>query len=421
MKHQMIRRIEGTQQKSYRNPYIYLLSAGHLFTDFNQGALPAILPFFILEYHFNYAIAASLVFAANLVSSIVQPLFGYLTDRRSMSWLMPVGILLAGGGLAATGFLSSYWLIVIAVMISGIGMAAFHPEAARIANRISGAKQGTGMSIFSFGGNAGFAVGPIFTTAFITLCGMKGVFVLIVPAAIMAVAITSQLGKLKNINVPQTEENSAGTVQNVEVAKDHWGPFSLLTVILFGRSIVFYGLNTFLALYWINVLHQSKTVGSTALTILFAIGAIGTLIGGHLADRLGFKKVIRFSLIWLAPLLFAQTITRNVFVAAFCLIPIGLALFAPYSPMVVLGQKYLPNRLGLASGVTLGLAVSVGGIATPLLGRLADSHGLLSAMYVIAAVAILPAIMSFTLPNLNRLKSKHDTTVALDKEDITRE
>ena len=165
-------------------------------------------------------------------------------------------------------------------------------------------------------------------------------------------------------------------------------------------------MTTFLPLYWINVLHQSKAVGGTALTILFTVGAVGTLFGGQLADRFGYSKVIRIGFTSLFPLLMLLTAVNNVTLATFLLIPIALSIFAPFSPMIVLGQKYLPNRLGLASGITLGLAVSVGGIFAPILGWIADKYGLLSAMDVIVYLPILAAVMAFTLPSPGSVHQK---------------
>ncbi|WP_371381249.1 MFS transporter [Sporomusa aerivorans] len=378
-----------------KNRFLWLLSAGHLFADLNQGALPAILPFLIAEYNLSYAAAAGLVFAASFVSSVVQPLFGYFADKSSKPWLMPGGILLAGCGLAAVGFLSNYWLIFAAVTVSGVGIAAFHPEAARMANKVSGEKKGTGISIFSVGGNAGFALGPVITTASLLFWGLKGTLILIVPAAIMAAIIAAQAGRLQEF---QTVGKKTGDIRDAAVEKDEWAPFSRLTVVIFCRSIIFYSLNTFLPLYWINILQQSKAAGGSALTILFMIGAVSTLFGGQLADRFGYNKIIRIGFVALLPFLAVFTMVNNVALATILLIPIGMTLFAPNSPMTVLGQKYLPNRLGLASGVTLGLAVSVGGITAPMLGWFADKYGLPLAMELVTYLSIIPAVMAFTLP-----------------------
>jgi FSR family fosmidomycin resistance protein-like MFS transporter len=377
------------------SPYSYLLCAGHLFTDLNQGALPVIIPFFIREYGFNYTTAAGLVFALNLVSSVVQPVFGALADKVGKPWIMAAGVLLAGGGMAATGILTDYTAIFIAVMISGIGVAAFHPEAARYANKVSGQKKGTGVSIFSFGGNLGFAIGPMLTAWLILTFGIKGVAALFIPVAIISpVLLIAMNHYLRGEEVAR----AAGSLPRETPGTDRWGAFSLLCAMLFSRSIIFYGLNTFLPLYWIHVFKQPETTASTALTILLAVGAVSTLIGGRMADRFGFQKLIRGGFFFLLPLLGIFAFTTDVTVATLLLVPIGCVLYAPLSPMIVMGQKFLPNHVGLSSGVTLGLSVSVGGMAAPLLGRMADLHGLLPVMYILAAAAVLPACLAFALP-----------------------
>jgi FSR family fosmidomycin resistance protein-like MFS transporter len=385
--------------------YIWLLMAGHLFTDVNQGALPAILPFLVAEKGLNYTAAAGLVFAENFVQSLVQPLFGHFADRISKPWLMYIGVLVAGLGLAATGLFTNYWSIFTAVAISGIGIAAFHPQAARIANRASGEKKGAGMSIFSVGGTLGFALGPIITIACLLIWGLKGTLILIVPAIAMAILLASQTNNfqafLKHPQVQEATKNNAG-------ANDEWIPFAKLNVVLFCRSVVNYGLNAFLPLYWIAVLLQSKVAGGTALTIYFIFSAIGNLTGGWLADRFGIIRIIRISSVLLLPVLLIFVAMRSAPAATLLLMPVGILLSVPFSPMVVLGQKYLPDRIGLSGGVTLGLGISMGGILAPVLGWFADRHGLASEMHLVAYVSALAALMAFTLsaPLIDRFASR---------------
>ncbi|MDR2124772.1 MAG: MFS transporter [Desulfovibrio sp.] len=382
--------------KERNSPYIYLLSAGHLFTDMNQGALPAILPFFIAEYGFSYATAASLVFALNLISSVIQPAFGALADKISKPWIMAAGAAAAVCGPVAAGFITDYPLLFAAFMISGIGIAAFHPEAARYANKVSGRKQGTGLSIFSFGGNLGFALGPATAMWLILSFGLKGMSAFLLPAAVIFFALYTAMNRYSR---NESAAAASGKIPSDNMQeKDRWGAFTFLCVIVFSRSFIFHGMNTFLPLYWINILKQPEHVAGLTLSLLLGVGAIGTLIGGRSADRFGFHKIIRGGFFFLPPLLCLFIFTDNVLWATLLLIPIGLALYVPFSPLVVMGQKYLPNRIGLASGVTLGLAVSVGGIAAPLLGTIADAHGLHMVMYIVAGVALLPAILSFALP-----------------------
>ena len=377
------------------SPYTYLLCVGHLFTDLNQGALPVMIPFFILEYGFNYTKAASLIFALNLVSSVVQPFFGALADRASKPWIMPAGILLAGGGMAATGIFTSYTAIFAAVMISGMGIAAFHPDAARYANKVAGRKKGTGVSIFSFGGNVGFALGPVFTAWLVLTFGLKGLAALLIPVAVMAPVLLAAMNRYRR---GEEAARAAGSLTREASGTDRWGAFSFLCALLFSRSIIFYGLNTFLPLYWIHMFKQSEAKASAALTILLAVGAVSTLIGGRMADRFGFRKVIRGGFFLLLPLMGLFAFTADAASATLLLIPIGFALYLPLTPMTVTGQKFLPNHIGLSSGVTIGLTVTIGGIAAPLLGRVADLHGLSSVMCILAAVAALPLLLSLALP-----------------------
>ena len=178
-------------------------------------------------------------------------------------------------------------------------------------------------------------------------------------------------------------------VETRSLGHDAWPAFTCLACALLSRSVIFYGLNTFLALYWINVLHQSKAAGGTALAILFSSSIVGNFMGGRTADRIGYRTVTVVGFAILAVLLPTFLFAHNVLILTLLLIPIGLVISAPFGPMVALGQSYLPNRVGMASGITLGLAFSFGGLTTPLLGWIADHHGLRAA---IAAVAFLPII-----------------------------
>ncbi|MDR2277337.1 MAG: MFS transporter, partial [Vagococcus sp.] len=198
--------------------YRYLLMLGHMFTDINQGALPAIIPFLIASQGLSYASAASLVLAANLVSSFVQPFIGYLGDKKSRPWFMSVGIFLAGLGVALLGFSPSFFVSCLLASLSGIGVAMFHPEGGKIANYVAGSKKGSGMSIFAVGGNLGFAIGPIITSIALSIWGIKGSIVLIIPATIMSFVMFYFNQKLTDISV--TKKSNHGSSENKEVEKD---------------------------------------------------------------------------------------------------------------------------------------------------------------------------------------------------------
>ena len=383
-----------------RKKLVLILGLGHLCTDLNQGALPALLPYFIAIHHLSYAAAAGLVFAPNLVSSIFQPLFGWLADRYPISWLVPVGILTAGLGVEFATVMPGYGSMMAFVAISGLGLAAFHPEGARLISYVSAKKKATAMSIFSVGGNIGFAVGPLLTVACLSWLGMRGIFLLFLPAVLISLIFQRNARDFRRAD-PAERAAEPGAAKAVDL----WGPFALLTGASVCRSVVFFGLNTFLALYWIEQLHQTKEAGNTALSIFIFAGSIGTVVGGALADRFGRSLIVLISLA-IAPLLllaFLQ-IQRPLWALA-VVAPLGFALFASFSVMIVMGQQFLPNRRGVASGVMLGAAGSIGGVATPIFGAIADRHGMhaaLAALEVTACLAVLLALATVRLIHARR-------------------
>ena len=171
---------------------------------------------------------------------------------------------------------------------------------------------------------------------------------------------------------------------------------------------MFYALITFLPLYWSRILRQSRFAGGITLTIFFTMGALSTLLGGRLADRVGYRKIMQAGFAPAHPLFFLFLRVPNALVATVLLAPIALTFYAPFSAMVVLGQQYLPNRVGFASGVTLGLSVSIGGAMAPLLGRLADVHGIPFSLTLVGLLPILTMLIAFILP-APRLLAKEKT------------
>lgn len=373
---------------------IALLSAAHLTDDLNQGVVPAMLPFFMTANHLTYAAGAGLILAQTLFSSVMQPLFGLLADRRPSPWLIPVGLALAGVGVALASVAPGYNLIFAAIALSGLGISAFHPEAARRVRYLSGSRQATTMSLFTVGGMAGFALGPLLITPIVIEFGIHGAIVLALPVLIMAVALTSRLPRFAAAHASLSIGNGGQVLTD---SAEQWHDFILLTVVVVLRSIVFFGLNTFIPLYWTRVLGGSKTGGGLALTTLLAAVTVGTLLGGRLADRYGRKIVIVITMAALTPLLLIFLGLHGTTAAGVLLVPVGLALAASTSVVVVMAQEYLPNRVGLAAGVTLGLSMTIGGLMMPLFGSVADHYGLSTAVFLISLVPAVGCTVSLTL------------------------
>jgi FSR family fosmidomycin resistance protein-like MFS transporter len=375
---------------------IALLSLGHFLIDFCQGIVPALVPFLVAERHFSYAKGASLVFAISATSSVVQPLFGQLADRVASPWLMPASILLAGASLTLGAQAASYNLVLTGFGLSGLGVAAFHPEAACKAHLASGDRRSTGMSFFSVGGGLGFALAPVITTAVIVAWGTRGLLAFLAPTAVIAALVAGSIGKVT------AHPHSSHGVGPILAGDDDWKAFGILSCATVCRSIVFYGLNTFLALYFMSRWHQGPAEGNRALAVFLGTSIFGTLAGGWMADRFGRRQVIRAGFAGAVVFMSLFVLTSNRTVALALLVPLAICIFVPTSVLVVLGQEYLPRRVGVASGVTLGLAVSIGGMCAPLLGRLGDRQGLITVLVVLLALLALATTQTFALPPAGR-------------------
>ncbi|MEV0255657.1 MFS transporter [Streptomyces sp. NPDC050732] len=373
-----------------------LLSLGHACVDIYQGAVAALVPFFVAERAYTYAAASGIVLAASLLSSVVQPLFGALTDKWAMPWLLPVSTVVGGAGVALAGVGGSYPLTLLAVAVSGIGVAAYHPEAARVARHASRGSH-TAMSWFSLGGNLGFAAAPLLVSAVVATGGLRASPLLVVPALAGAVLCVAALRSVRAREAAADEGASEGPrAAPSPVAEDDWPSFLKLSAAVVCRSVVFTGLSTFIALFVRERTGGGAAAGTVALFVLYVGGAAGTVAGGRLAARYGRIPVVRWS--------YASTVLA---VAGVVLVPgpllyvfvalVSAGLYVPFSLHITLGQDYLPRRMGTASGVTLGLTVSIGGLASPLIGAVADAASLRVALAPLIALPALGWLLLRTL------------------------
>jgi FSR family fosmidomycin resistance protein-like MFS transporter len=364
---------------------VALVAASHAVDDTYQGAVPALLPFFVADRRYSYAAATGLMFALAALSSVIQPLFGALTDRYNLWWLVPAGLSIAGVGVALSGLAPNYLLTFLAIALAGVGVAAFHPEAARAA-RAASANSQQAMSVFSVGGNVGYAMGPLLVSAALLVgTGTRGTALLAVPALVTGAVVFSVLAKRQHVSAPP---RTAGTGSGFS---DDGRRFVQLTLLVVLRSIVYFGLTSLIALYVGTALHAGRHLGEAALTTLVAFGALGTITGGRLADHFGRLVVTRASLAATTVSVLAIVLTPSPWVFAPIAVT-GFALFQSFSLTVTLGQDYLPSRIGTSSGVTLGLAISVGGMLAPVLGALADATSLRWSLVVL--LAFLPATLA---------------------------
>jgi len=375
-------------------PLLVALSIGHLLTDVNQGAVPALLPYLREAFGLSYAAVGSLLMVSNITSSVVQPLFGFYSDRHHRRWLLPLGIGMAGLGVAVAGWVPPP-LLYLAVAVSGLGVASYHPEASRISRYLGGERRATGMSIYSIGGNLGFALGPVAVTVVLGAgWGMRGTALLILPALAGVLAFVALLPVLA-----YWEEAMAARVARSEGGKvgPRWGAEVLLLAIVMLRSLFQFGLVAYLAFYYVEVLGGTKEAASRLLFVFLASGAAGTLVGGPLADRLGTRTVLVGSLALVSllhPVLLHAGRVLIFPVAAL----MGLAVVSTFSITLVMSQEFLPHRVGMASGLNIGLSIGLGGVGAAVLGAVADRWGIPATLWLLEAFPVLAVILGLLLP-----------------------
>lgn len=368
-------------------PGLRLITVAHMMNDLNQGVLPAMIPLLVANRHLSLATAAMLVLAANLLGSVVQLGFGYLSDKRSSAWVIPAALMVATGGMAMIGIAPSFPLMLLGAMLSGFGVAAFHPEASRFSNYFAGAKRASGMSLFTVGGYFGFAFGPLVATPLMLFFGLPGVAFLLVPSAIVAYLIARELPRFHEVRGMHHHARRA------REGNDDWRGFSIMSIVVALRSTAFLAAVAFTPIFAMLVTHVNAFLGSVVLFVLLIGGAYGTMLGGRLADRIDRRRVVSLSLACTAltgGLIAFTGAWLHLFVVLIVLAPLfGISLGLSAGVLVVVGQEYLPKHIGIASGMTLGLANTIGGVAAPAFGRIGDLHGLTTLFAAIALFAML--------------------------------
>jgi MFS transporter, FSR family, fosmidomycin resistance protein len=372
---------------------LILLSLGHLVTDITQGALPALLPFLKEALGLSYTAAGLVLLVSNLTSSIIQPLFGLISDRRPKPVLIPLGILMAAVGLSLSGLSPNYLTLLGLVVFCGLGVAAFHPEGFKTAHFFIGGKKATGMSLFAVGGNLGFALGPFTLTWLVTIFSLKGTLVYLIPGLLMVGTVVYFLSTFRYSDPVRAKKMDP----SLGAESSSYGALTILILVVTMRSWIQMGLVSYIPFYYINYLKGDPLLAGKMVTTFLVSGTVGTLLGAPLADRWGHKRFLNFTWLIMIPLmiLFFQVQGWGTFLVLSCS---GLVLISSFSVTVVMAQDLLPGRLGLASGLMVGFAIGTGGLGVTLLGIVADAWGVPAALSVMVFMPPLGLLLSLFLP-----------------------
>jgi len=364
------------------------------------------MPLLVQSLHLSYFQVGTTVLAFTFSSAIIQPVFGVLSDRYSMPWLMPVGLFLSGFGLALTGMVHSYELLLLAVLLSGIGVAGYHPEGSKLAHFVSeDSKAGSSMAIFSVGGNIGFGLGPMLAMVLLSFNGLSSIQSVMIPGVLSALIFIFLLPKFKRILAENLPKQKKGIVQTAS-SNGRIGSIILLMLYVTIRSWIHSGLVFFIPFYFSEFkgIAEPEYLVSTFLIA----GAVGTVLGGSYADRFGGRNGLLTSMVICLFTVYPFLHFNGTWIPVLAFV-VGASLISTFSVTVVFGQRLLPHNIGLVSGLVLGFAVGMGSIGVTLLGVIADRFGLPLTMNLISLLPVLGVILAFTLPDV-RASRPNDVT-----------
>lgn len=369
------------------------LFLAHLVLDMYMPVLPAILPLLISQNGYSYLEAGILVTAFNIVSSLAQPAFGILSDRRGL--MVPLGAVLFTSALFVSlmGIADNYLLLILCSALSALGHACFHPYALSIVSRLcTAANRGRLTSYFVVGGNIGYAIGPVLAGIVVTVFGLPGLLLLLIPAGITALIIHRVVPQ--GIFTPGGSDRKDPNGPACEPVT--YRPFAILMGSTILRSWAIFVTITYFPVYLVSKGYDLVTAG-LLLSIMLMVGVVGQIVGGHLSDRYGRREyMIAGLLCGIPPFLLFMATDGPLSIAAMFLF--GFCVWSTFSVAVALGHELLPGRVGLASGMMLGLAIGFGGLGIAINGVIADLYSLDLALLVLVIPLFIAAALMFVLP-----------------------
>ncbi|WP_312855435.1 MFS transporter [Litoribacterium kuwaitense] len=389
-------------QKKTTYNVLWLIALAHLFNDTLQAVVPAMNVIFQSSLGLSYTQIGFITFTLNLTASVIQPVVGIYTDKRPAPFALPLGQASTLIGMVVLAFAPSYIWIIIGVICLGIGSAVFHPEGARVAHMASGPRRGLAQSIYQVGGNAGQSLAPLIVGLLLTI-GQRGAmwFALVALASVIVLMYVSRWSSQRMAETSTSDVKGIKTKELPPITRwMKWG-LILLIIMVFTRSFYHAAFLNYYSFYLIHDYGLDKQTALMYLFIFLAAGAVGTFLGGPIADRFGHKSVIVFSILGALPLaLVTPYLSTNWLVPALAMN--GFIILSSFSVTVVYAQELLPGRVGLASGLIVGLAFGMGALGAAVLGWFADITSLKT---MIQAVSFLPILgfAALLLPSDRRL------------------
>ena len=385
---------------------LFAISFSHMLNDTIQALLPAIYPVLKESYGLSFAQLGLITLTFQVTASLLQPLVGYITDKRPLPYSLPMGMGLTLIGLLSLSQAHSYMVILVSAAMVGAGSAIFHPEASRIAHMAAGRRRGLAQSLFQVGGNAGSSIGPLLAAWFIVPHGQTALSWFSV-IALVGVLVLFQVGQWQARNMHRIHRKSApvaGTVSEGPTTGRVAFAVAVLVMLIFSKYVYMVSLSNYYTFYLMDRFQVSVQQSQYYLFVfLFAVAA-GTIIGGPVGDKIGRKRVIWVSILGVAP--FSLWLPHaGLAMTAVLTVIIGLVLASAFSAILVYAQELMPGKVGMIAGLFFGLAFGTAGIGSAVLGVVADKQGI---NFVFHACAYLPllGLLTVFLPDVETAKEK---------------
>lgn len=378
---------------------VIALALGHLVTDLQAGALPIVLPHLKELFALSYSQLAFIVLTQNVTSSVIQPLFGYLTDKKSLPAMLPFCAAMAGAGFAFVGWVPAYVLLMCTVVVIGMASATYHPQASKTVNFLSSDNnKAANMGIFSLGGNAGMAVGSILMAFLLTLPGgVHNTMYFVLPGLLVFGLMMKYMPEYKRVNLEHNLKVQAAKKSGA-VQKIPYCGLALVLFFIFMRSTIHTALSTYLPLFFINFRNAEPTFASMLVSCFLLGGVAGTYVGAVLSDRLGARRIILGSVLFSIPAIWLiANVTHPAAVLA-AVVLAGFSIIGSFATTTILAQTMLPNNVGMAAGLTIGFSVGMGGFGVTILGFLADNYGLPFVMNLMTVLPVIATLTAFKIP-----------------------
>jgi FSR family fosmidomycin resistance protein-like MFS transporter len=354
--------------------------------------LPAILPLLILNNGYSYLAAGLLVTAYNVTSSFTQPVVGWLSDTKGFSVSISISLLVSAVFVALMGVAQDYYIIMLFAIIAALGHACFHPTALSLVSRLCiPENRGKITSFFVVGGNFGYAIGPVLAGVLVFWLGLPGLLFLIFPALFMVFALKYLLpGGIAGAVLfharpePKKEERQSRK------------PFAILMIASILRAWAVFAAITFLPMYLVTQGYDLMTA-SIIMTLMLLSGVAGQVMGGYISDRIGRKEFMIIGFAGAIPLFYLFFMSSGT-IAIIAVLLFGFFLWSTFAVAVAMSHELLPQNVGLASGMMLGLAIGFGGLGVAVNGMIADHYSLAAALGTIPIPIIAAMLLMFVLP-----------------------